>query len=383
MALPAVKFNVPQGGLGRVADGEDHVSALLFDGVAAPGAFGTGVKLKSFVDIEQVKAAGITEGDANYGFAYYQASEFFRLAPGATLWLCFSITFPTDLEGQGLTGGKVKQIGVFFDDFADISATYQAGATALDAAHAPVVIIAGHYSDNVLDLATVADQALNSAPNVSVLLAGDGNGLGKALATALGKVMVPAVGAVLGATSKASVHESIAWVEQYNLSDGSELETIRLADGTESPTEAALEPLNTKRYLVLRKHTGIGGTYLNDNHTCIAATNDFAYQNLNRVMNKAKRLIRAKLLPQLNSPLTVDGDTGKLAASSAKSFENQVAQALNPMSAAQEVSDFGVYVNPDQNVLQTSTLTIQVKIVPRGIARNIVVNIGFSVTTGF
>lgn len=381
MALNDVKFNVPQGGLGRVADGEDHISALLFD-AAAPGSYAD-AKLKAFVDIEQVKAEGITEGDATYGFAYYQAKEFFRIAPGATLWIGFSIAFPDDLQGQGLPAGKVRQVGVFIDELADVAAVWQAGTVALDVGHAPLVVIAGYYSDTPLNFSTVADQGINTANNVAVVVAGDGGAEGKALATALGKTYVPAVGAILGATSKASVHESIGWVEQFNLSDGKELEVIRLADGTDNPTDAQLTLINDKRYLVLRKHTGIAGSYLNDSHTCIAATNDYAYLESNRTIGKAKRLIRTKLLPQLNSPLTVDGDTGKLAPSSVKYFENLTSQALNRMQSAQEVSDFGVYVNPDQDVLGTSKLVIQVKIVPRGVARNIVVNIGFAVNTNF
>lgn len=377
MPLNDVKFTTLQGGLGRTSAGEDHISSLMFS-AAAPAAY-SGAKCKSYGDIEQVKADGITEGHATYGEAYYQAEEFFRIAPGSTLWLCFSATYA---EMNTAAAGKIRQVGVFFTNFADLTAVHQTGATALEAAHAPIQVVAG-YTGAALTLGTVADQAINTAPNVSVLIAGDGDGKGKALATALTKPYIPAVGAVLGLIALASVHESIAWVEPFNLSNGSELEVIRLADGLNNPTDTTLSGLNDKRYLVLRKHVGISGTYMNDSHTAVAGTNDYAYIESNRTIQKAKRGIRTALLPQLNSPLTVDADTGKLAIGSIKYFEGLASRPLDQMLSASEISAYGIYINPDQNVLSTSKLQIQVKIVPRGVARNIEVLIGLSVNTTF
>lgn len=378
MPLNDVTFQVLQGGLGRVAEGEDHVSALMFS-VAAPGAFGS-LKCKSYNDIEQVKTDGITEGHATYGEAYYHAKEFFRINPAGTLWMCFNATY---LEMNQAAAGKIRQVGVFFGTFSDLTSVHQAGATALDALHAPIQILAGYSHADSLTLASVADQGINTAPNVSVLLAGDGGAEGAELADAVSKPYIPAVGAVLGVMSKALVHESIAWVERFNLSDGAELETIRLADGNNNPTDATLSALNTKRYLVFRKHVGISGTYLNDSHTSVAGTNDLGYIESNRTIQKAKREIRKVLLPNLNGPLTVNADTGQLEAGTIKYYENLTARPLNVMQAAGELSGFGVYINPAQDVLATSILQIQVKIVPRGVARNIIVNIGFSVTTEF
>lgn len=377
MPLNDVTFSVLQGGLGRTSAGEDHISGILFD-LVSPVAL-SGAKGKAYGDLDSVVADGMTEGHATYGEVYYHAREFFRLAPGSTLWLFFQATYA---EMNTLSAGKLRQLGVFFDTFGDLVSVHQAGVTALTALHAPLQVLAG-YQGVALTLGSVADQGINNAPQVSVLLAGDGDGDGAALADDLSVPYIPAVGAVLGAMAKASVHESVAWVEKFNLSDGNELEVIRLADGNDNPTNSTLSALNDKRYLVLRKHVGISGTYLNDSHTATDETGDFAYIEANRTIQKARREIRRFLLPQLNAPLTVDGDTGKLAPGSVRFFENLAARPLNQMQSAGEVSAFGVFVNPDQNVLSTSTLQIQVKIVPRGVARNITVLIGFSVTTEF
>jgi hypothetical protein len=377
MPLNDITFQVLQGGLGRTSAGEDHVSGILFD-LTAPSAY-DGAAGKAYGDLDSVVADGMTEGHATYGEVYYHAREFFRIAPGSTLWIFFEASY-TDMNT--LAEGRLRQVGVFFTDFADITAVHQAGVTALTALHAPLQVLAG-YQGPALTLGSVADQGANTAPQVAVLLAGDGDADGAALADDLSVPYIPAVGAVLGAMAKAAVHESIAWVEKFNLSDGNELEVIRLADGNNSPSNSTLSALNDKRYLVLRKHVGISGSYLNDSHTATDETGDFAYIESNRTIQKARREIRRFLLPQLNAPLTVDGDTGKLAPGSVRFFENLTARPLNQMQAAGEVSAFGVFVNPDQDVLSTSLLQVQVKIVPRGVARNITVLIGFSVTTEF
>lgn len=382
MPLNNIIFTVASGGLGRVAPNEDNVSAMMF-ALAAPGGWPAN-KFKSFTTIEEVVAAGVLKGHATLGEVYYQAAEFFRMAPGATLWLGLNATLPTYQELFTATAGKVRQIGVYFSSFADLNSIHQAGVNTLTGLAAPAVVVAGYRAATAYTISTAQDlTALTASAQVAVVLAGDGAGDGAALATALSVPYIPALGVVLGATANAAVHESIAWVEKFNFSNGKELETIRLADGANNPTDSTLDALNTKRYLVFRKFPDTPGTYLNDNHTASAIdNNDFAYLNDNRVMQKARRKTRAALLPDLNGPLTVDGDTGKLAAGTIAYFEGKLDRlVLTPMQSAGEISDGSVYINPDQNVLATSTLNVVVRLVARGVARNINVNIGFAVST--
>lgn len=384
MPLNDVTFQVASGGLGRKTPNEDNVSAMMF-AIAAPGSpTWPANKFKSFTDIEQVKTAGITKGHATLGEVYYQAKEFFRVSPGATLWIGLNATLPTYAELLTATAGKVRQLGVYYTvaTKGELTSVHQAGVTSLTDQHAPLVVVAALQNVNTaVTLGTLDDLVAATHPQVAVLIAGDGAGEGAALAASSTRLYVPALGAVLGALSKAGVHESIAWVEKFNLSDGTELDTIRLADGSNNPTNATLDGLNTKRYLLLRKHAGISGSYLNDSHTGTAATGDFAYLEPNRVVQKARRLVRAALLPDLNSPITVNATTGKIGQGSVKYFESKASRPMNQMQADAEISGFGVWVDPDQNVLSTSQLNVVVRIVPRGVARSIVVNIGLTVAT--
>jgi hypothetical protein len=83
------------------------------------------------------------------------------------------------------------------------------------------------------------------------------------------------------------------------------------------------------------------------------------------------------LLDNLNAPLTVDSD-GKLSESTIAVFKNDAIRGLESMQRDEEISAFDVLIDPSQNVLSTSKIILTVKIVPRGVARQIEVNIGFS-----
>jgi hypothetical protein len=376
MALNNITTVVQNGGLGRVDERDDNVSALIFN-IAAPSSYTT--TFKGYHSLREVETDGITKAHATYGSVWYHASEYFRQAPGALLYLCFNISYPSDLVT--LLEGKVKQVGVFFTDFATLASLHQVAATALDAAHAPISIIAGY--DGTLNLGSALDLSTINCPNISVVVFGTGSGLGMALATSLGKTYTPAVGTVLGATARAKVNESTAWVEQFNLTGGGEFTIIRLASGANNPSDAVLSNLNDKRYIVGRKFVGLSGVYLNDNHTASAITNnDYAYLNDVRVMNKVKRELYKVYLPKLNSPLRIDAITGKLETTSITSLKGVGERALNALQALDEISGFEIYIDASQDVLATSTLMIEVRIVVNGIARNIVLNLGLTTKLG-
>lgn len=363
---------VTNGGLGRKDLRTDNISALVFAN-NAPAIWATS-KIKGFRSLEDLAANGVTAVNG-YAEMYYHASEFFRFSPGALLYMCFNINFPADL--MAATNGSVKQVGVFFSNFTVLQSVYQAAADTMDGLKCPIFIVAGYDSTTALNLATCTDLATIVAPNVSVVAFGDGAAKGKTIATSLGKPYIPAVGSVLGVVAKANVHESIAWVEKFNMSDGKELEVIRLADGNNTPTENTLEGMSVKRYIVGRKFVGRSGTYLNDNATASPIlANDYAYMNDVRVMNKAKRALYSALLPKLNSPVFVDPTTGAIRATTVDTLEILASQALNVLLSADEISGFDVYIDPDQDVLGTSTLKIQVRIVVNGVARNIVLDLG-------
>jgi hypothetical protein len=239
------------------------------------------------------------------------------------------------------------------------------------------------YSPNiaaVTDLSTLLTLQTLTNENVSVCIGQDGGGQGALLFLTSG-VSQPAGGAVLGTISAAKVSYNIGWVGQYDFSNGVELETLAFANGNlyTNIADSLLTQFDTYRYIFLRKHVGISGSYANDSHTAIVESSDYAYIENNRTIGKAIRQGRTVLLPLLNSPLLVNAD-GTMTVSTIEGFKNALRPSLDAMVRDSELSDYGVLIDNTQNVVSTSEVVITVELLPVGVARKITVNIGFVAT---
>lgn len=319
---------------------------------------------------------------------YYQISEYFRLQPKGQLYIGFfevpsPYTFTEIVTVQNVSGGKIRQIGVYKDSAnyaaADTTAI-QAVCNTLATEHKPLSVLYSGNLVSVTDLSTLADLATYSNPNVSVVISQDFGGQGNYLYITTGR-SVPTLGATLGAVSFAKVSEDIAWVSKFNISSGFECDTVGFANGTKlvDVSQSLLNTLDNRRYIFLIKYVGIAGSYFNDSHASVAVTSDYAYIENNRTIDKAIRGIYSSMLPNLNSPLTLNAD-GTLTDITVEYFISQASVNLDQMIRDSELSAYEVLIDPTQNVLSTSTLIISAKLVPIGVARNIVVNIGFTLS---
>ena len=202
------------------------------------------------------------------------------------------------------------------------------------------------------------------------------------------------LGAVMGAIARANVHESIAWVKQFNLFTD-HFQEIELGFGDinldeaeenflslnryESLSPSLLDELDDKGYIFPIKYAGReNGIYISKDQTC--STGDYRTIARNRTINKSRRAVRAALLPYVNSPLMVNPSTGFLAPSKITAFKTLVGDILAKMQAAQEISGYAVTIDANQNVLVDDTLRISYVIVPVGVAIKIYVEEGLSLT---
>ena len=188
------------------------------------------------------------------------------------------------------------------------------------------------------------------------------------------------MGATSGNVSFAKVSDSIAFVAKFNLVTGTGLDEVAFATGDlfRDISVSLQDTLNDFHYIFLRKLQGLSGTFNSDSFTAIAATSDFATIENNRTIDKAVRNIRTNVLPLLNSPLFVNDD-GTLREDTISLFKNDADKPLLDMLVADEISARKVTIDPSQNVLASSVLNIGILIVPVGVAREIVFNIGFAV----
>ena len=320
---------------------------------------------------------------------YYHISEYFRLQPQGNLWVGFypvpgSYTYTEMNDLQTYAQGNIRQILVY-NDVARSAAQVAADCTAMQSAqatqealHQPYSVVYAPNIKAIADLSTLTDLGLLTANKVSVCIGQDAGGQGAWLYLTEGK-SITCGGAMLGTVSLSKVSEDIAWVGKFNISNGVECSTIAFSNGVlyTTATPNLVSQLNSYRYVFLRNFTGNTGSYFNDSHCAIVASSDYAYIENNRTIDKAVRVSYIALLPSLNSPLDLNAD-GTLTNVTVAAFSGLLSVNLDNMVRNGELSGYDVIIDPAQNVLATSTIVVRLALLTKGVARNIIVNIGFT-----
>lgn len=321
-------------------------------------------------------------------FYYYHINRFFITQPGGNLQVGFfsipgTYNFAEVTTMQTFAKGTLRQIGVY-KDFS--SAWSEGDLTALhlvcvanDAVHMPLSGLYGADMTATTDISTLPDLSLLTANKSSDIIIQDGGGQGNFLYKTSGK-SVSALGAMLGAVALAKVSQSIGWVANFNMSDGTEFEELTFCNGqaysSAAISQTLLNSLDNKRHVFLRKIVGVDGSYFNQGHTAISVTSDYAFIEDNRTIDKAIRGTYAALVPSLNGPIQLNAN-GTLSENTVATLEAAPNTNLDAMVRAGEMSAYAIIINPVQYVLQTGQLVVTIEIVQQGVARQIVVNIGF------
>lgn len=390
MGLSKVTVNVGQAGLGRRPLNQDKISGILFFNDNEPASFST-TPVQKVYSLEEAEALGILEGSANNDVEWYHISEYFRGNPEGELWIGYyavptpSYTFAEIASMLAAAGGEIRQLAVYASALTYATSqvtTIQAIWAALDDSLKQVSIL---YAANMAAVTAVSgwssigDLRALTARKVTVVAAEDGSGAGAALAASK-SVSITAIGLALGCISRASVEQSIGNPQNFNISDGVEFEIPALANGdlVSALSTSALGGLKDDGYLIARKYSpDISGTYFERCPTSVAATNDFAWIESNRTIDKAIRLVRTALIPQLNGTVLLKAD-GTLRDDTVGYYKDLAQAPLTQMEADGEISASQVLIDPSQDILSTSQLTVTIKIVPVGIAEEIIVNIGLT-----
>jgi hypothetical protein len=387
-----VKIIRQNGGIPASLPGEDHYSGLLayLSATEMPVAdtdvegFSATKRIIQISTIEYAESLGIKPDSTQWILKalHYHLSETFRINPAIMLWVGL-FTKPTGNYDfaeiktmQNFAEGKIRQIGVYAPELAlsaDSLTALQGIATNLEANDMPLSIL---YCSKIANISGLTSMASIGLKNVSVLIGQSGSGVADDLfKTGTGKC-VGTIGNTLGMVSKMAVHESIAWVSKCPTG----ISTAAFADGTlvKSVDIGDVNTLNDKRYIFLRTYSGLAGSFYNDSFTMDEQTSDYNAIERTRTMDKAVRGIRTYLLPHLSSPLYVDPSSGKLAPDTVKFLEVTAGRALEDMEKAGELSGYAVEIDPAQNVLASSQVEIQIKKVPVGVMRKVLVKIGYT-----
>ncbi len=389
MPLSQITVNVGTSGIGRQAPNTDKISGLLSYNSNYPSGWSVGAPVVQILSLAQAVTLGIVQGSANFSVEYYHVSEFFRANPQGVLWVGFyppgTYTFVEITDMLARAGGNIRQLGVYAPAraYTNIAADVALIEPIIDASDnlgypCSVVLAENFFAVTAITgWAAITNLRLGTSRKVSVIVSQDGNGAGKALFTAKG-YSITSLGHCLGTISASTVSQSIGSVANFNASNGVELETPALANGDliSAMPAATMGYLKDSGYTILRKYTPqTQGTYYERQGTAVPFTNTFAYLEFNRAVDKAIRLTRTALAPQINGQLFLNSN-GTLRNDTIGYFTDLVQAQLDTMVANNEISAGKCTIDPTQNVLTSNTLTVAIQVIPVGIAEQIVVNIG-------
>lgn len=389
--LAGVNINRLQGGLGRTnVSTDNHIAYVIGIPVAesavatAINNSGKGVVVTSVYEVEQL---GINASfDANNDVDIHrQISEFFRLAPEATLYL-FDKATETNLKGFINANKEIKGYGLHIKFSGETPPTL---TTVISTQQNIVNALASE--NRLIDFVVIGADGLATytqdlfaltAPQVSVLVACEKvNG-------------VTAVGSLLGMIAVRQVNENVGSVDiqnkprekrgsiSYPLTDanlGVWLDAY-LSNGTSVSIseKSVLTAIQTKGYILAASYEGFAGVYFDNSSTCIERASDYSQIENNRVWNKAARAIRMALLPKVKGVVKKDPTTGFIATTTAKQWQSSAESALNTLQVNDEISGFEVSIDHKQVVNSTSPVQVKALVVMDGIVHEFEVSLGLT-----
>jgi len=406
MSFDGVNVNKLNNGLGGENPTNDAVMALAY--VVPTASLPAGVShytAYQFLQPKDAETLGFNAAlDASADIlVYHEVSEYFRLAPNAILWL---IPVPNALTPVAILNQPafktairaavdVKSIGIMGTSETHLQLNplvegVQAWVSSFNLEHRRIdwVLLEGKGTASASAISAYLDNRAKVAPNVSVVIGQDPAVV--ALDAAYAKYA--SVGSVLGMIAVRKVNENIGSVNiinkpadkkgdlTYPLTGPTQWLSASLSDGTAVSSLSMVEQkqLTAKGYIFAGSYNGFPGVYFNSSPTCVEMASDFAYGERNRTWNKAARLIRTTLLPEVKGIVKKDPTTGYIKSTTISRWEGLVLRALERMEIADEISGKAVYINPKQIITETTPLVVKAKVVIDGIVFEFDVDLGLA-----
>lgn len=394
MALPRVKITFENGALGGVAPSEDGVCGLVAYATAVSTTFALNTPYL-ITKLDGLVALGITSEATGANAALYKTvKEFYSEAPdGTKLWVmgvaasttianltdkANNIISPLLMAARGSINILMLKVASAAEptmsgsiDGAVLTAVTNLQALAEDWTvnrYAPFMCLVEALSYNGV-AASLPDLTARSDNRVGVVLGDSVTGSAGA-----------AIGLVAGRLAAEPVQRSLARVR----SGAIKAETMYI--GTNQAELGDPDVANDLGYIVPRTFVGKSGYYWSDDHLATGASDDYCAIPRRRVIDKSYRIAYKTLVDEIAENVPVNTE-GKLAAFHCKGVETSVESAIvNSMTSEgnlgndpDNASDLGVqcYIDPDQNILATSRLEINLKVKPHGYSKYIDVKLGF------
>lgn len=404
MPLPTVNIELTNGSIGGAPVSNDGIAGMVLTGIAT-----THLPLntpRALYSITEVEDLGINEqyDQDNATDAYRHCKNFYDQAGnGAKLWIILvpeTTTMENILDGEtapagqllNQADGEIRLLGITRNPNPETyTPTYTDGidpdvvaavtkaqtlAESRAALYSPLsILIEGRdFQENVSSL---YDLRSGSNNRVSVVLGNDQGQIGVDVSNNPIFHKGAFVGLVLGRMASLPVQRNIGRVKDGDI----RIRKAFISGGNpiNHYNSAALDTVHDKGYIFARKYIGKNGFYFNDDPTATAITDDYAYQSRRRVIDKAVRLLYNTYVNELLDDLELNPETGKMAIGAIKSYQVAGERVLTEsMLVNGEISGVNVFVDPEQNVMVNNQISVNLGIIPKGYAKEIVIELGFA-----
>lgn len=407
--LPNVKIDFANGAIGASEPMDDGVTGLVCTAVAVTQTVNDKTENVFALNtpylitkLDELVSKGITSGEEDANATLYKAvKEFYDEAPdGSKLWIMgvadtvtiADIVDKTKDNAKKLlvaANGTIRTLAVKIKDKSAYTPTVTTGIDgtvrtaitnaqalaewATETLFAPVMVLleGRHYTGNA---ETLVSNPVNT---------GNNNRVGVVIGDTVADSKGAAVGLLAGRIASIPVQRSVARVRT-----GSIVATTMYIGGVAAELGNP-ETINDCGFICPRTFVGKAGYYWSDDKLAAEASDDYSLIPRRRVADKAYRITYITLINEVAEEISVTDD-GKISAPVVKAIQTAVESAIvNNMTSRgnlgndpSDPNDMGVecYINPDQNIVATSRLDVQVRIKPHGYSKYINVSLGFKVT---
>lgn len=406
--LPYVKIDFANGAIGASEPMDDGVTGLVCTAVAVTQTV-DGKQTEIFAlntpylitKLDELVSKGITSGEEDANATLYKAvKEFYDEAPdGSKLWIMgvadtvtiADIVDKTKDNAKKLlvaANGTIRTLAVKIKDKSAYTPTVTTGIDgavrtaitnaqslaewATETLFAPVMVLleGRHYTGNA---ETLVSNPINT---------GNDNRVGVVIGDTIADSKGAAVGLLAGRIASIPVQRSIARVRTGSIT------ATMMYIGSVAAELGNPGTINDCGFICPRTFVGKAGYYWSDDKLAAEASDDYSLIPRRRVADKAYRITYSTLINEVAEEISVTDD-GKISAPVVKAIQTAVESAIvNNMTSRgnlgndpSDPNDMGVecYINPDQNIVATSRLDVQLRIKPHGYSKYIEVSLGFKV----
>ena len=406
--LPNVKIDFANGAIGASEPMDDGVTGLVCTAVAVTQTVNGKTDNVFALDtpylitkLDELVSKGITSDSSDANATLYKAvKEFYDEAPdGSKLWIMgvadtvtiADIVDKTKDNAKKLlvaANGTIRTLAVKIKDKSGYTPTVTTGIDgtvrtaitnaqslaewATETLFAPVMVLleGRHYTGN-------AETLVNNPINT-----GNDNRVGVVIGDTVADSKGAAVGLLAGRIASIPVQRSIARVRTGSIT------ATMMYIGSVAAELGNPGTINDYGFICPRTFVGKAGYYWSDDKLAAEASDDYSLIPRRRVADKAYRITYSTLINEVAEEISVTDD-GKISAPVVKAIQTAVESAIvNNMTSRgnlgndpSDPNDMGVecYINPDQNIVATSRLDVQVRIKPHGYSKYIEVSLGFKV----